>query len=49
MAELLKVLACFVCTYKDDCEDQWETGHSHCDEMMEEAKRFAARKEYIKI
>lgn len=43
MDELLKVLACFGCPYVDECEDEWEEGHSHCDEMMEKAKVFAER------
>lgn len=43
MNELLKVLACFGCPYTDDCEDEWEEGHSHCDEMMEKAKKFIER------
>lgn len=40
----LKMLACFGCPYYDECEDEWEEGHSHCDEMMEKAKDFVERK-----
>ena len=39
--EVLKALACFGCEYAEDCEDEWEDGHSHCNEMMEDAKSFA--------
>lgn len=43
MNELLRELACFGCPYNDDCDDGWEEGHSHCDEMMVRAKSFAER------
>lgn len=43
MDELLKQLACFGCPYTDDCEDEWEEGHVHCDEMMKDAKVFVER------
>ena len=43
MDELLKILACYGCAYCDDCEDEWEDGHSHCDEMMKKAKSFVER------
>lgn len=43
MDELLKLLACFGCPYVDECKDEWEEGHSHCDEMMEKAKAFVKR------
>lgn len=43
MDEFLKELACFGCPYGDDCEDEWEDGHSHCDEMMNNAKVFVER------
>lgn len=44
MDELLKELACFGCPYADGCEDEWEDGYSHCNEMLEKAKNFAKRK-----
>lgn len=43
MDEILKQLACFGCPYTDDCEDEWEEGHVHCDEMMKDAKVFVER------
>ena len=43
MDEQLKLLACFGCPYVDECKDEWEEGHSHCDEMMEKAKAFVKR------
>lgn len=43
MDELLKILACFGCPYYDDCEDEWEEGHNHCDEMIKKAILFVER------
>ena len=36
----LKDLACFGCQYRDECEDDWEEGYMHCEEMLENAKTF---------
>ena len=38
--ELLRNLACFGCEYKEDCEDDFEHGNSHCDEKYQDAVAF---------
>ncbi|WP_185967712.1 hypothetical protein [Clostridium sp. HBUAS56010] len=39
--EFLKALACFGCEYKEECLDDWESGHEQCDSMLDNAKEFA--------
>ena len=41
--DLLQNLACFGCEYKEDCEDNFEHGHTHCDEKYKDAINFANR------
>lgn len=38
--KFLQNLACFNCEYKEDCEDGFEHGHTHCDEKYKEAVHF---------
>lgn len=45
--DLLQNLACFGCEYKEDCESEFEHGHSQCDEKYESALRFANRVKLI--
>ena len=39
--DLLQKLACFGCEYKEDCVEEFEHGHSQCDEKYNEAYTFA--------
>ena len=43
MEDFLKELACFACSYAEDCDEEWAPGHSHCEEMMDNAKAFAEK------
>lgn len=38
--ELLRKLACFGCTYREDCLDDFEKGASQCEAMYSEALAF---------
>lgn len=44
MEDFLKELACFACSYAEDCDEEWTPGHSHCEEMMDNAKAFTERR-----
>ena len=39
--DLLQKLACFGCEYKEDCVEEFEHGHSQCDEKYNDAYTFA--------
>lgn len=43
MEELIKLLACYGCEYRDNCEDDFEEGHSQCDYRYRDAEEFADR------
>ena len=45
--KLLHNLTCFGCEYKEDCEDDFEHGNSHCDEKYQDAVAFANENKVI--
>lgn len=45
--ELLHNLTCFGCEYKEDCEDDFEYGNSHCDKKYQDAVAFANENKVI--
>lgn len=38
--ELAKWLACETCKYSDECNDEFESGHEHCDRLYNSYKSF---------